>query len=161
MAIEGRTLTVECPCPGTPHEVDTVVFWAVMPLAGGVAGISAMIEAVKALGEAFSGIALAGYIFPVYLAHAIYSWTFTDADGAPVPLADGDKVLPFPVKYAIADAADNLFGAEISSPLVQMIAQSSAAGPTASSTSPNRDSGASRRPRSGRSSPVVSAVTEP
>jgi hypothetical protein len=130
-----------------------------MPLAGGVAGIAAMIAGARALGGTFTSMALAEYVFPVFLAHAIESWTFTDAAGQPVPLADGDKVLPFPVKYEIADAADDLFGEEITRPLARMIERSSAAGLTASSTSRNPDSGAPRRPRSARSSPDASAAT--
>lgn len=161
MTLTGRVLTVECPCAGTPHTEDTVTFKAVLPLAGGVAGISAMVTAARELGDGFDNIGLAGYLFPVYLAHAIEAWTFTDANGEPVPLADGDKVLPFGVKYEIADAADDLFGGEISDPLVKMIARSSGAGQTEPRTSPKRSSGGSRRPRSVPSSPSVSAVSEP
>ena len=161
MTLTGRVLTVECPCAGTPHKEDTVTFRAVLPLAGGVAGISAMVRAARDLGAEFDNIGLASYVFPVYLAHAIEAWTFTDADGNPVPLADGDKVLPFGVKYEIADAADDLFGGEISGPLVKMIGQSSDAGPTARKTSRKRSSGASPRPRSEPSSPSVSEATEP
>lgn len=160
MTLEGRTLTVECPCAGTPHERDTVTFKAVLPLAGGVAGISAMVRAAQDLGSALDNIGLAGYVFPVYLAHAIEAWTFVNSAGEPVPLADGDKVLPFGVKYEIADAADDLFGAEISVPLAKMIAQSSDAGPTARRTSRKRSSGASPRSPSARSSQTVSAATE-
>ncbi len=161
MPLVGRVLTVECPCAGTPHKEDTVTFRNVLPLAGGVAGISAMVAAATELGDGMSNLALAGYVFPVYLAHGIESWTFVDVDGEPVPLADGDKVLPFGVKYEIADAADDLFGEEISGPLVRMIERSSGDGRTARKTSPSRSSGASRRPRSVPSSPSASADMEP
>jgi hypothetical protein len=161
MTLVGRVLTVECPCAGTPHNEDTVTFRNVLPLAGGVAGIAAMVAAASELGDGFNNIVLAGYVFPVYLAHGIESWTFVDANGEPVPVADGDKVLPFGVKYEIADAADDLFGGEISGPLVKMIERSSADGRTARKTSQNRSSGRSRRPRSGPSSPSASADTEP
>jgi len=161
MALVGRVLTVECPCAGTPHEADTITFRPVMPLAGGVAGMAAIAAGAQALGANFSSIQLAEYVFPVYLAHAIEAWTFTGADGAPVPLTDGDAVLPFGVKYAIADAADDLFGEEISRPLVAMISRSYPSGPTASSTSPNRSSGRRRRPRSAPSSPATSGATGP
>jgi hypothetical protein len=138
-----------------------VTFRNVLPLAGGVAGIAAMVAAATELGDGFNNIALAGYVFPVYLAHGIDSWTFTDAAGGPVPLADGDKVLPFGIKYEIADAADDLFGGEISGPLVKMIERSSAVGQMARKTSPNPSSGGSRRPRSVPSSQSASADTEP
>lgn len=138
-----------------------MTFRNVLPLAGGVAGISAMVAAANELGDGMNNIALAGYVFPVYLAHGIDSWTFVDANGEPVPLADGDKVLPFGVKYEIADAADDLFGGEISGPLVKMIERSSAVGRTERRTSPKRSSGASPRPRSVPSLPSASADMEP
>lgn len=161
MALVGRVLTVECPCPGTPHTEDTVTFKSVLGIAGGVAGIAAMVAAVQDLGDKFNNISLAGYVFPVYLAHTVESWTFLDADGKPVPVADGDAVLPFGTKYQIADAADDLFGEEITRPLAEMIRKSSPSGPTPKSTSPNRRSGASRRSRSAPSSQDASADTEP
>lgn len=152
MALEGRTLTVACPCTGTPHEVDTITFRRVLPLAGGIAAISAMREGVVARGNEIDGLALAEHLFPVYLTHAVESWTFVTDDGSPLPLAEGDTTLPFDVKYAIADAADDLFGEEVTRPLAAMISKSSRSGPTASSTSPSRSSGRSPRSRSARSS---------
>ena len=161
MALSGRVLTVECPCAGTPHEADMVTFLAILPLAGGMAGMAAISAAATAHGGKLTGIALAEYLFPVYLRHAVESWTFLDPIGRPLAVADGDTVLPFNVKYTIADAADDLFGEEIARPLVSMIEQPSPSGPTASSTPPTPISGASPRRRSGRSSPATSADTEP
>lgn len=162
MSLEGRTLTVECPCAGTPHEAgDTIVFCNVLPLAAGIAGVRAMRDGIVLRAGQFDGVALAEHLFPVYLAHAIESWTFTDADGEPLPLDQGDAALPFPVKYEIADAADDLFGEEITRPLLAMIQKSSPSGQTAPSTSANRRSGRSRRSPSAPSSPDASADTEP
>jgi hypothetical protein len=161
MALSGRVLTVECPCAGTPHEADTVTFRAVLPLAAGVAGMVAISTAATELGGNLTGLRLAEYVFPVYMAHAIEAWTFTGADGEPIPLADGDAVLPFAVKFAIADAADDLFGEEIARPLVAAIGRSSPGGPTASSTPPKPTSGRKRPSRSVPSSPPVSAATGP
>jgi hypothetical protein len=159
MTLEGRTLTVACPCPGTPHEIDTIQFRRVLPLAGGIAAIAAMREGAIARSNAIDGLTLAIYLFPVYLAHAVESWTFVDESGAPLPLDAGDAALPFGTKYEIADAADDLFGEEVTRPLAGMIRKSSRSGSTAPSTSPSRPSGGSHRSRSARSSRNGSAAS--
>ena len=161
MALSGRVLTVECPCAGTPHEADTVTFHAVLPMAGGMAGMAAFHTAATTHGANLNGIRLAELLFPVYMKHAVESWTFLDPIGEPLAVADGDAVLPFGVKYAIADAADDLFGEEIARPLVATISRSLPSGPTEPSTSPTPISGASRRRRSEPSSHATSAGTRP
>jgi hypothetical protein len=160
MALEGRILTVECPCAGTPHQSDTITFRRVLSLAGGLAAITAMREAVRE-GGTLDQLTLATHIFPVFLVHAVESWTFLAEDGSPLPILAGDAVLPFGTKYEIADAADDLFGEEVTRPLVGMIRRSSPAGPTEPSTSRKRPSGASRRSRSAPSSPAVSEAMRP
>lgn len=161
MAVVGRVLTVECPCTGTPHpDGDTVTFRAVLPLAGGMAGISAFVAASRAAGGKLDNLILSEWIGPIYLLHAVATWTFTNADGAAVPISDGDAVLPFAVKYEIADAADDLFGEELTRPLAAMIRRSSGNGQTASSISRNRPSGRTPRRPSAPSSPTVSAASE-
>jgi hypothetical protein len=101
-------------------------------------------------------------LFPVYLAHAIETWTFVDAAGVPVPVgASADGVLPFGTKYEIADAADDLFGGEVTAPFAKTKRTSSPSGPTGSLTPPIQASGRKRRLRSAPSSPAVSADTEP
>jgi hypothetical protein len=157
MALEGRTLTVECPCPGTPHEADTITFHKVLSLAGGIAAVSAIRDGLNARPGAMDGITLAEHLFPVYLAHAVEAWTFTAEDGEPLPL-DAGETLPFSTKYEIADAADDLFGEEVTRPLVVMTRKSSPHGPTAASTSRTSASGGKRRPRSAPSSPATSAA---
>ena len=162
MALEGRTLVVECPCPGTPHEHDTVTFSPVLPMAGGLAVISAVRDAMRATdGEEMDNLVLAAHTFPVYLRFAIESWTFTDAAGHLLDRERWDALLPFGVKYAIADAADDLFGEEALSPLVGTTPASSRGGPTATSTSRSRASGSSPRSRSAPSSRAASAASEP
>jgi hypothetical protein len=138
-----------------------VTFHAILPMAGGMAGMVAIHAAVAAAGGNLTGIRLAEHLFPVYMQRAIESWTFLDPLGRPLAIADGDTVLPFGVKYTIADAADDLFGEEISRPLVAMIDRSSASGPTASSTPPTPISGRKRPSRSAPSSPAASAGTRP
>ena len=162
MALVGRTLTVECPCVGTPHEADTVQFRRVLPLAGGMAAIAAMRDsATKAPkgAEVLDPLVLAEYLFPVYLVHAVESWTFVDEQGTPLPLAGADEALPFDTKYDIADAADDLFGEEVTRPLAGMIQRSLRAGRTRRSTSPKKRSGRSPRSPSAPSSPGITADT--
>jgi hypothetical protein len=160
MALEGRILTVECPCAGTPHQSDKVTFRRVLSLAGGLAAITAMREAARGDGE-LDQLTLATHVFPVFLAHAIESWTFLGEDGNPLPIPAGDDVLPFGTKYLIADAADDLFGEEVTRPLAGMIRRSLPAGRTGRSTSPKRPSGGSRRSRSAPSSPAASEAMRP
>lgn len=156
MALDGRTLTVECPCVGTPHEADTVTFAATLSLAGGVAGVKAIRDGLRAGGGAVDNLALAEFVFPVYLAHAVEAWTFTDAAGEPLPIGAGET-LPFITKYEIADAADDLFGEEITRPLLLMMRKSSPPGPTGSSTSVKSASGPTPPEHSEPSSPASSA----
>lgn len=158
MALKGRTLTVECPCPDTPHEAgDTVEFRRVLSLAGGIAAIAAVRDAAVGVTGKLDPFVLAGHLFPVYLAHAVESWTFLDSEGASLALEEADGALPFGTKYLIADAADDLFGDEVTRPLVEMIRKSLPTGPTATSTSRKKSSGRSPRSASGRSSPRSSA----
>jgi hypothetical protein len=156
MALVGRVLTVECPCSGTPHTEDTINFHRVLSLAGGMAAISAIADTQRA-GEV-TAIALAVHIFPVYLAHAVASWTFVDDAGEPLPLVNGDVELPFPIKYQIADAADDLFGEEVTRPLVGINAKSSPTTRTNGSTSPKRRTSASHPKPSAPSLPATSAA---
>lgn len=151
MGLVGRVLTVECPCPGTPHKEDTVTFHKVLSLAGGMEAIAA-IAATQRAGEV-TAIALAVHIFPVYLAHAVESWTFVDDAGDALALDKGDASLPFSVKYQIADAADDLFGEEVTRPLVAMNEKSLPTSPTSASTS--------RKPRTSASPPKPSAPSLP
>lgn len=166
MTLEGRILTVECPCAGTPHEVDTVTFRSVLPLAAGIEGMAAIGASSEKYGADISGLHMAEFLFPVYLRHCIDSWTFVnglgkDGEPLPLPLEDGDAILPFDMKYRIADAADDLFGEEITRPLLRRIARSSGNGQTAQSTSPKRSTARSRQPRSAPSSRSTSAGTTP
>ena len=161
MALEGRVLTVECPCAGTPHEADTITFRKVLGIRGGSEAVAATVDAVREHGDAINRFTLAERLAPIYLAHAVESWTFVDEGGSTIAVADGDAVLPFTVKYAITDAADTLFGEEVTRPLVEMIRSFSPAGPTETLTSRKRSSGRSPRSPSARSSQSVSAVTEP
>ncbi len=158
MALVGRTLTVECPCPGTPHESDAVEYKRVLPLAGGMAAIAAMRDATLGTLGKLDSLRLAEHLFPVYLAHAIDAWTFTGEDGKPLALDAADAALPFETKYLIADAADDLFGEEVTRPLALMIEKGLRAGLTGHSISRRKPSGRSPRSRSGRSSPKSSAT---
>lgn len=159
MALVGRVLTVECPCVGTPHASDTVEFRKVLSLAGGMAAISAIADTQRA-GEV-TAIALAVHIFPVYLEHAVESWSFVNDASEPLPLADGDSALPFSVKYLIADAADDLFGEEVTRPLVGMSGTSSPSTRTSGSTSRRRRTSASHPKPSAPSLPATSAASGP
>lgn len=164
MALVGRVLTVECPCAGTPHEVDTITFREVLPLAGGMAAMQALVLAARQATEQGRDLMdsdLAVALFPVILDHGIVSWTFLRAD-EPLPVTkEADTVLPFGTKFLIADAADDLFGEEITRPLAGMTQRSSPRGRTGSSTSPTRRSGRTRRSPSAPSSPAASAASEP
>jgi hypothetical protein len=121
--------------------------------------ISAIADTQRA-GEV-TAIALAVHIFPVYLRHAVESWTFVDDAGEPLPLDKGDAALPFSVKYQIADSADDLFGEEVTRPLAMTNGKSSPTTRTSESTSPKRRTSASHRRPSEPSSPATSAVLGP
>ena len=153
---------MECPCAGTPHKADTVTFRAVLPFAGGMAAMVAMSTAPQDAKGQILALDLGIALFPVYLAHAVEAWTFVDAEGAPVPVGSAaDAALPFGTKYEIADAADDLFGGEVTAPFGRKRPTSSPPGPTGVSTPQTPPSGRKRRSRSAPSLPAVSAGSGP
>jgi hypothetical protein len=105
------------------------------------------------------GLMLMRVIGPIYLANAIESWTFTDGEGSPLPIADADIALPFSVKWAITEAADTLFGEDLLDPLLVMLRKFSQDGQTGDSTSQSRPIGRSRRSPSAPSSPASSEAS--
>lgn len=143
-----------CRCPGTPHEGgDVVSLYPELPLDGGLAAQAAM----WLDDQIQRGIQLYGAM----LDHGIAEWTFVDENGEPEPI-DHDtirRLLPWAKGGAdVSHAAAALYGAAVTTPFAQIVAQakakltqtssSSPTGPTArSSTSPKRATTSKRRKR--------------
>jgi hypothetical protein len=98
-----------------------------------------------------------------YVRHGIESWTFTDKDGAPVPVTPEtiqSMVLDdFTLATPVAEAADALYEDAVLGPLVRAAANSSPTTPTESSTSPT-DSGLDESPTPSSPSLTPTSQTE-
>jgi hypothetical protein len=98
-----------------------------------------------------------------YVRHGIESWTFTDEDGAPVPVTPEtiqSMVLDdFTLATPVAEAADALYEDAVLGPLVRAAANSSPTTPTESSTSP-MDSGSDENPTQSSPSSTSDSPTD-
>lgn len=144
-----------CRCTGTPHDPagDEVYLAPEASLSLGLAASGAMAE-----GDTSELAVLLGRAF---LRHGIVGWTFTAEDGSAIPVtpANIERLLPWARGgSAVAERADELYGAAILAPLLARSTNSSRRGPTAVSTSAIRPSRAQRRNSSKSSSPARSGT---
>lgn len=145
-----------CRCAGTPHvDGDTVSLSKNPPLEVGLAASQAMAE------DGADNIRIA--LGLAYL-RAIEAWTFVDDDGDPIPVTPENIRAALPWGKGgdiVAEKADELYTGAVLDPLLRRLSNTSRGGPTAGSTSANRES---RRhpPRSSKSSsPERSVTTQP
>lgn len=133
-----------CHCDGTPHDHDTVWLRAEVTPDLGVAARSAIGDVVSQGIEKDDIMAVLGR---VYLRHGIVRWTFTDAEGNPVPVTpNAAGSLKWEIAEPIADKADDLYSEDIFRPLVARLSKSSRNGRTGRSTSA-RTTTSRRRPK--------------
>lgn len=147
-------VAVACPCPGTPHsDGDTVFLGPKLSFRAGVMAeskIADIINGADAQGEAKA------IIFETYLYDGVKAWTFTDSEGADVPVSDSAIKAWLLSDYAlglkVAEEADKLYSEAVTDPLAKRSFGSSPNGQTNGSTSPKPASLAKRRKRSSPSS---------
>jgi len=121
----------ECQCPGAPHAGgDTVYLRAELDAAGGLGVVATFTS-----GDSDALIERMGR---AYLIAGIVDWTFTDEAGAKVPVThDNIRRLRWTAStLTLANAASDLYGEAVLSPLVQTASASSPSGPSDGSTSP-------------------------
>lgn len=129
------TVSVACPCEGTPHpDGDTVELRPKLGLAAGIEIQSSVRQAIGQPDGVIVGILVEGYV-----RHGILAWSFVDRDGAPVdvtPETIQSWVLDdFTLASPVAELADTLYEDAVLGPLVRAAANSSPTTLTASSTS--------------------------
>ena len=158
-------VVVACPCPGTPHESDTVDLREKLGLSAGIAVQRLVIEANQA-GTGLGAAELTGLLSEGYLLYGVESWSFVGDQGHPVPVTKDTirSVLlsDFTLAAPVAEAADDLYMAAVILPLVKRAGSSSPTTPTNGSTSP-RPRGTSKRgkqPKPSSTSTTLTDVTE-
>lgn len=131
---------IACPCPGTPHDGDTVTLRDKMDLRTGTALQSLIIESIRSAENRLDQADIVGILNEGYLLYGISAWTLTDARGRALePSKENIRthlLSDFAISAPIAEAADDLYPAAAIDPLVRRASMSSPATPTNDSTSP-------------------------
>lgn len=136
-------VTIPCPCPGTPHEADTVTlrdtlgFVEATAIRRAIAGTG--VDGEPMVAEERLAVATEGYIL-----YGVASWTLVDDEGEPVPVsrtAIAERLLAHDdAAYEVGEAADGLYARKVLLPLLKRASASSRPTPTDTSTSPTTGS---------------------
>lgn len=153
---------VGCPCPGHPHESDTVNLREKLDLASGIAIQRLIIEANSA-GTGLGAAELTGLLSEGYLLYGVESWSFVDDQGRPVPVTKDTirsvLLADFSLAAPVAEGADGLYMAAVILPLVKRAQDSSPGSRTNGSTSP-RPRATSKRPKQSKRSSTSTSLTD-
>lgn len=130
---------IPCPCPGTPHEGDTVTLADKLGLRAGVAVQNLIVKSVEAEGDRLETADIIGILCEGYLLFGITGWTCVDAKGKRIDpsreLIRSYLLEDFTFSEPIAEAANDLYPAIAIRPLVARASMSSPDMPTEPSTS--------------------------
>lgn len=148
-----RIIVVACPCPGTPHEQDTITLYDALPTDAGIACYMS-----TGLTPGMTIAEITGKWSAILARNGVERWSFVNAEGEalPITMANNDG-LPFGVRVAIANTAMERWQEELFRPLPTVTGNSSRPGPTDVSMSPNLPSGVKHPKHSKRSLPNGSA----
>ncbi len=146
-------VTIDCTCPGKPHEQDTIVLNPEVSLPLGIAAaavISRMTDQTTGIGE----------LSPVYLRFGVIAWTLVDANGKPEPVTP--ERITARLTYAnggfeVVEAAAGLYSETVMRPLLAARARFLQALPQDHLTPRKNGTGRKRRTHSGPSSPRATA----
>lgn len=134
---------VPCPCPGTPHETDTVTLRERL----GFHEATAIRKGIKLAGEDGDPMATEERLARAvegYILYGIESWTLVDEKGKRLGVsrvAIAERILANDdAAYPIGEAADGLYASAVILPLLNRASPSSPATPTEPSTSPTTGS---------------------
>ena len=132
-------VTIPCPCPGAPHEEDTVTLRDKLGLRAGVSIQNLLVDTITQSADRMTAADITGLLVEGYLLYGIESWTLVDAKRNPVPVSKEtitDILLSdFTLAEPIANVADGLYPKAVADPLVRRANQSSPPTPTDESTS--------------------------
>jgi hypothetical protein len=130
---------IKCPCPGKPHETDTVILRDKLGLADGAA-VQALILRQYRESDASKYADHTGMLAEAYVLRGVSSWTLVNAAGSALPVnADNIRAMlldDFEVGYPVAEKADELYEGPVIRPLLKEESNSSEPTPTNGSTSP-------------------------
>jgi hypothetical protein len=148
---------VACPCPGTPHDGDTVYLRPEPGLAGGILIQRKFVN--LSVGGSERDEVFASLI-ETYVRHGVDSATFTDADGETLDREAAIELIlsKFSLGKVVADKADDLYSNELLDPLVAGVSKSSRTSRTSGSTSAKRRS-SPKRPKPLKSSSTPTSPT--
>jgi hypothetical protein len=141
-------VTIDCICPETPHESDTVTLRDRLDFRSA----STILKAVQLMGAGDEDVDTAEILALLtenYLIYGIESWTLVDVKRKPVPVGKAairEVLFPSAAAMVVADAADELYSEQVMVPLVARAARLSRPSPTDESTSPKNDDSASPTP---------------
>lgn len=150
-------VAVACPCPGAPHDGDTVYLRPEPGLIGGVLIQRKFVElSVGGLekDEVFASL------IETFVRHGVDSATFTDESGEPLDRDQAIAVIlsKFSLGSVVADKADDLYSNELLRPLVERASKSLPTSRTNGSTSRSRRS-STKRPKPLKSSSTPTSPT--
>lgn len=155
-------VVVACPCPGTPHESDTVDLREKLDLASGIAIQRLIIEANQA-GTGLGAAELTGLLSEGYLLYGVEAWSFVGEQGHPVPVTKDTirsvLLADFSLAAPVAEAADGLYMAAVILPLVKRAQNFSPTSLTNGSTSP-RPRGTRKSPKRSKPSSTTTSLTD-
>lgn len=147
-------VAVACPCPGTPHDGDTVYLRPEPGLTGGILIQRKFVN--LSVGGADRDEVFASLI-ETYVRYGVDSATFVDDEGKQL---DRDQVIDiilsrFSLGSEVANKADDLYSTELLDPLVERASKSLPISRTNGSTSPSQRSSTKRRKLSKSSSTPI------
>lgn len=151
-----------CPCEGTPHpDGDVVYLHAELSAAAGIRARSFFAQGMT--GEA-SSEDIQEAIANLWLSMCVSAWTFVFDDGRPIPVTPENVIRALPYAKGgrqVADAADDLYVASVTAPLLERLQALSPRGQTHSSRPATRRKTTSRPRQPRRSSTATTAKALP
>lgn len=142
-------VAVPCSCPGTPHETDSVSLLDKISVPMAVAALEAVPAGTRL-------VDVSAFVTPVYMRFGIVDWTFTDENGEALPVTPENieaRLTWANGAFEVADAAAELYTAELLAPLARRLRGLSPTTSTDDSTSVTPQSGAPTATSSASSSP--------
>jgi hypothetical protein len=125
-------VTIPCPCPGTPHETDTVTLRESLDFRGATTARNAVML-LQAQDDEASIAEILAVLTEQYVLLGVTGWTLV-ADGKPLPVSRAnlrDHLLTHDeAATLVADAADELYAGAVMRPLLARARTSSPATPT-------------------------------
>jgi hypothetical protein len=137
-------MRIDCICPGTPHEDDTVTLYPTLDFRRAMTMQKAVVIARTGVDEDMDPAEILAILAESYLRYGVESWTLVDAAGKAIPVTP-DNVTAYLMPHIgeamdVAEEADGLYQEAVLLPLVRRGLRSSQPTPTTDSMSPSTGS---------------------